>query len=132
MGDVTHSNLEDVFTYHKPKGDFQIEKYHRLRQGARFAAQMVLDTDDPARRHSAIDEFRRLLTVEVGDCRDRNEALGLLEAADGFVGGLAKILAQTAGATDVEAAAEGTQAIIAAIRAAVMWANASVALEGRI
>lgn len=152
MGSVTHSNLQDVFTYHAPKGDFQIEKYHRLRQGARKAAQAILDgavgvsleESDPRRaqfgaqadsRALAIEEFGSLILREVGDCRDRQEALGQLQAAHAFLGGVGvSMLTAIEGRelSAVEADTAITQAVIQAIRGALMWANASVALEGRV
>lgn len=132
MGAVTTSNLDDVFSYHKPKNDFQIEKYHRIRQAAKAAAKVVLDTTDAEARGKAIEELRSKLIAETdGDCRDAQEAMGMLDAAKGFSGALAAALSGDDPNTP-EAEAQGTQAVIAAIRGAVMWANASVALEGRV
>lgn len=132
MGVVTHSNLEDVFTHHKPKGDFQIEKYHRLRMAARGAAKTILDEPgDQDKQLAAIEGFAVVIKAETGHCRDRDEALGVLQAAAAFVQGAgAAMLGQDINEPDV--AAEAGQQVISCIRCAVMWANASVALEGRI
>lgn len=133
MGAVTHSNLGDVFSYHAPKGDFQIEKYHRLRQGAKKAAEAVLNGDD--NRAAALDEFGELIRRETGECRDQREALGSIQAAHAFLGGAGvAMITAIEGRTllPAEVDAEITAATIQAIRAALMWANASVALEGRI
>jgi len=155
MGAVTISNLDEVFKYHAPKGDFQIEKYHRLRAAAKKAAQAILEkslvvpvpdidketgkvvgshdetlTGDEAQL-AAIERFRIVVLDETGDCRDRSEALGMLDAARGFVQGVAAALVG-GDPESPEVQAEATQATIAAVRGAVMWANASIALEGRI
>lgn len=131
MGLVTHSNLDDVFTYHKPKNDFQIEKYAGLRAAAKEAAKAILDHQDVKTRVEAIEKFGRYIQTHTGDCRDQSEALGVLAAGKAFAGGVAEAL-NPAPVEKVAAEAEVTQAIIGAIRAALMWANASVALEARI
>lgn len=133
MGAVTHSNLDDIFSYHKPKNDFQVEKYHGLRQAAKEASLVVLDTHEPEARATAIDKFQTYLEHHTGACRDQSEAFGLLEAARAFNGGAVRALQRVPEeAPPVEFQAEATAAIIQCIRAALMWANASVALECRI
>jgi hypothetical protein len=129
MSVVSHENLEDVFTYHPPVNDFQIEKYHHLRQAAKVCAAVMLDHLEQEERLLAIAKFEEVLLRETGSCRDQSEALAALEMARTYV--------KTAGAFDVGlneedaelARNEGQQSIIAAIRSALMWANASVALE---
>jgi hypothetical protein len=137
MGLVTRDNVNDVFTYHPPKGDWQIERYHLLRQAAKECVLVILDDPDPDARKNAIGKFSRVLEANTGDCRDRAEALGCLAAGTAFVGAAA--LASADERSDVEgrlvqatAQEEATQAIVAAVRAALMWANASIALGAQI
>jgi hypothetical protein len=135
MGAVTHGNLDDVFSYHAPKGDFQIEKYHRMRQAAKVCAKAILDDQDKDTRIAALRVFWAHIERECGDCRDRSEARGMLLAGEGFAGGMALILSRNTDGAEFDALAaemEGTQAVISCIRGALMWANASVALEGRV
>lgn len=129
MGSVTVSNLDDVFSYHKPKGDFQIEKYHRIRTAAKLCAQTILDVDDSLEvRAGAIAAFEQVIKSEVGDCSDKSEALAMTAAAEFLV----REISDRTGPPDPVAAAMFTQDIIRCVRAAVMWTNAAVALEGRI
>lgn len=121
MGDVTVNNLDDVFSYHKPTGDFQIEKYHRIRTAAKLCAQAILGVESVEIRAGAIAAFRAVVAGETGACRDRDEALAMIDAADFLVRDLSP-----------EVPAAYTQDIIRCLRAAVMWTNASVALAGRI
>ena len=119
MGDVTVNNLDDVFSYHKPTGDFQIEKYHRIRAAAKLCAAAILGGAGTVEsRTGAIAAFKAVIEAETGPCRDREEALAMIDSADFLVRDVPDLTM--------------TQDIIRCLRAAVMWTNASVALAGRI
>jgi hypothetical protein len=135
MGAVTHDNVDDVFTHHPPKGDFQIEKYHRLRQAGKVCAKAVLDNASAEVREEALDTLAAVILAETGPCRDQGEAIGMLEAGKAFAGGIGQALATAKGNDPgdlLTIETETTQAVISCVRGALMWANASVALEGRI
>jgi hypothetical protein len=138
MADVTLDNVDDVFTYYPPKTDFVKDKYHRLRLRARAAARAILGpynaapidpvTSKPQEnwlsyrdwltRH--LHSLDALFVTEVGDCNDQREAFSCLSLV------LAALPSERKPTDDER------QRAIKYLRAALMWANAAIALEAKI
>jgi hypothetical protein len=138
MALITHSNLADVFRYHPPANDFQIEKFHGLREAAKAAALVVLDQHDLTTRQDAILLFERFILAQTGPCQDQVMAVDCLIEARALARTAAELFAvqqRTRGPLDpydVATVTNADQAVIAWIRGGLMWANSAVALEALI
>jgi hypothetical protein len=71
---VTKADIDNIFSYHPPKGD-QVERYNRLREGGKEFALLILDTTPTgADQTAAIRKVREAVmtanaAIAIGEAR---------------------------------------------------------------
>ena len=72
LTDEQKKRLDNDFTYHAPKDD-QPERYHHLREGAKYFAMMILQNTPPSREQSVALTLLEQVTFEANAAIARNE-----------------------------------------------------------